>query len=103
VPPFPLALGYIWKAYLRLRRRKSMGFSGFNKVEWTDIDAFMRRAGIRLAPWEIALVEDLDDIFCREMAEGAEATKSEKARAAKDSVKNVAKKSRTVTQERGER
>lgn len=87
---------------MRLRRRKAMGFAGFDKIEWPDIDAFLRRSGVRLAPWEIALIEDLDDIFCREMAAGREATKTEAAEAAKDSVKNTAKRSRTVTRKQGD-
>jgi hypothetical protein len=34
-------------------------------IEWPDIDAFVRRAGVSLAPWEIELIEQLDDIYLR--------------------------------------
>lgn len=101
MPPFPSALAYIWRAYMRLRRRKSTGFNGFDKIEWPDIDAFLRRSGVRLLPWEVEIVEDIDDIFCREMAQGREATKAEAAQAAMDSVKNTAKRSLTARRERG--
>lgn len=32
-------------------------------MTWTDIDAFTRRAGVRLAPWEIRIIERLDDLY----------------------------------------
>lgn len=78
-----------------------MGFNGFDKIEWPDIDAFLRRSGARLFPWEVEIVEDIDDIFCREMAQGREATEAEAAQAAKETVTNTAKRSRTVKRQRG--
>ncbi len=65
LPPFPRALAYVWQAYLRLRRRTAGGFSGPQPIGWQEIDAFVRRSGIRLAPWEIELIETLDDIYLR--------------------------------------
>lgn len=63
MPPFPRALAYLWRAYLRLRRRAAVGMSGPQPIGWQDIDAFARRAGMRLAPWEIEILEELDDIY----------------------------------------
>jgi hypothetical protein len=63
MPPFPTALVYLWEAYIRLRRRKAPGFNGAEPIGWQDIDAFLRRSGIRLASWEIRLLEAIDDIF----------------------------------------
>lgn len=65
MPPFPEPLDYLWRAYLRLRRRIASGFSGPNPVGWQDIDAFIRRAGARFAPWEIEVLERIDDLFVR--------------------------------------
>jgi hypothetical protein len=65
MPPFPKALAYLWRAYLRLRRRQGAGFSGPQPVGWQDIDAFLRRSGLRMAPWEIELIEALDDIYLK--------------------------------------
>ena len=65
VPPFPKETAYIWQAYLRLRRRMAGGFAGPNPVGWQDIDAFGRQSGLRLHPWEIALIETIDDIYLR--------------------------------------
>lgn len=61
-PPLPPALGYLWKSYRRLRRRKGDGF-GRSPIEWPDIDAFLRHSGASLAPWEIEIIEDIDDLF----------------------------------------
>lgn len=63
MPPFPVALGYLWQAYLRLRRRTAMGYAGPQPIGWQDIDAFIRRAGLKLAGWEVALIEALDDLY----------------------------------------
>lgn len=63
MPPFPRSLNYIWRAYIRLRRRTSGGFAGPNPVGWQDIDAFIRRTGFEFAPWEIEMIEALDDVF----------------------------------------
>lgn len=63
VPPFPKPLAYVWDAYQRLRKRKMMGFAGPSPIEWPDIDAFVRRSGLRLDPWELKLVEKLDDLY----------------------------------------
>lgn len=64
-PPFPKALNYVWRAYLRMRRRAPSGFAGPNPISWRDIDAFCRRSGLGLAPWEIELIEAIDDIYLK--------------------------------------
>lgn len=63
LPAFPKALGYIWRAYTRMRRRAAPGFAGPQPVTFLEIDAFMRLKGHRFAPWEIDLIEMLDDIY----------------------------------------
>lgn len=40
-------------------------------IEWTDISAFCLHAGLRLAPWEVAIVEALDDAWLLAMAKDA--------------------------------
>lgn len=62
-PPFPMALLHVWNAFGRLSaRRGSNGFAA-NPIGWPDIDAFLRHSGLRLAPWEISLIEQLDDLY----------------------------------------
>ena len=63
LPPFPVALDYLWNAYNRIRRRKggSMGRAG--PIEWPDIDAFCRHSRLSLQAWEVEIIEDLDDLY----------------------------------------
>lgn len=62
-PPLPEALAYLWGSFVRLRRRKGSNGFAVSPIEWPDFDAFLRLSGMRLAPWEIAAIEDLDDMF----------------------------------------
>lgn len=60
-PPLPAALGYLLRAFCRMRRRKGGGF-GPQPLEFGDIESFQRLAGFRFTPWEIELLEQLDDL-----------------------------------------
>jgi hypothetical protein len=62
VPEFPHEVAYLWRAYHRIRRRKGGGF-GPAPIEWPDVDAFVRLSRFELAPWEIEIVEAIDDCF----------------------------------------
>lgn len=64
-PPLPEALAYLWQTFCRLHARRASGFS-VNPISWSDIDAFMRRAGVRLAPWEVRIIEQIDDAYLSE-------------------------------------
>lgn len=70
VPPFPLALTYLWQAYGRMRRRCSAGM-GLNPISLGDIDAFVRLTGSRLAPWEVEAIERLDEVWLAANAKSA--------------------------------
>lgn len=63
LPDFPRELSYIWRAYHRIRRRMAGGFAGPNPIGWQDIDAFVRQTKFVLAPWEIELLEAIDDSY----------------------------------------
>lgn len=70
-PPIPPELMYLWKLYRRLaNRRGSNGFSQ-NPISWPEIDAFVRNAKVLLAPWEIEVIEEIDDIDRSEQAKAA--------------------------------
>jgi hypothetical protein len=73
LPAFPAELGYLWRAYVRLRRRGGVGFSGALPLAWHDIDAYCRLTRTRFAPWEIEILEALDDSFLRPDAAAAPA------------------------------
>jgi len=65
LPPFPLEIAYIWSAFWRLRRRTAGGFGGLEPITWDAIAAFSRYSGLRLEPWEVQIIEDVDDIYLR--------------------------------------
>jgi hypothetical protein len=65
-PPLPQALAYLWVVFIRLRRRKGANGFSISPIEWPDLDAFIRLSKTLLAPWEIAMVEELDDLFIAE-------------------------------------
>jgi len=90
MPPFPAEIGYVWQAWSRIRQRKGAGYSGPVPIEWTDIDAFLRRSGVVLAPYEIEFIEMIDDEFLKAYA--AEPSPAEKAAAIKDGLGQVAKR-----------
>jgi hypothetical protein len=57
-----LELEHVWHAFCRLHARRRSGFAP-EPIAWSDLDAFIRLTGARLAPWEIQLIEMLDDLF----------------------------------------
>lgn len=44
------------------------GFSGPSPISWEGIAAFLDRSGACLAPWEIEIIERIDDIYLRPVA-----------------------------------
>jgi hypothetical protein len=61
-PPLPLELEHVWYSFCRLNARRRSGFSA-EPIAWSDLDAFTRLTGARLAPFEIQLIEMLDDLY----------------------------------------
>lgn len=58
-----MALEYLWRIFKRLRRRKGSNGFGLSPIEWPDIDAFLRHTKLDLTPWEIEVIEELDDLI----------------------------------------
>ena len=61
-PPLPPELEHVWAAFCRLHARRRSGFSA-EPISWSDLDAFIRLTGARLVPFEVQLIEMLDDLF----------------------------------------
>lgn len=102
-PPFPKALEYLWAIYRRLRRRKAAGMEGVAPIEWADLGGFARLAGFDISPWEVELIERVDDAYLTVMAAQAERERNPNFTAAddRDGVKDVigrGRERRTVTQ-----
>lgn len=72
VPPMPEGLSHVWDAWRRVRRRKAAGFKTANPIEWPDIDAFIRTTGEHLDPFDIRMIEALDDTYLASLAAGAD-------------------------------
>jgi hypothetical protein len=89
-PPFPLALNYVWQAWVRLRRRTPAGFNGPNPITIEAIDAFIRRTGLRLDPRDIDLIEAVDDLYLQKMAEH-QASERDRQQAIKDGLGHASK------------
>nr|WP_244422833.1 hypothetical protein [Bradyrhizobium sp. ORS 278] len=62
VPPLPAELERAWHGFCRLSARRRVGLA-IEPIGWADLDAFMRLTGIRLSPFEIELIEMLDDLY----------------------------------------
>lgn len=64
VPPRPPAYEHLWDAFVRMRRRKpGAPMGGVQPLEMGDIANFLRLTGQRLAPWEVEVIEGLDDAY----------------------------------------
>lgn len=62
-PPLPPAMNYLWSVFLRLANRRSSNGFGANPIPWTEIEAFSRLTRTRLTPWEVEIVEMLDNLY----------------------------------------
>jgi len=89
-PPFPMALSYVWQAWVRLRRRTPAGFNGPNPITIEAIDAFIRRTGLRLNPYDVDLIERVDDLYLSKMAE-QQASERDRQQALRDGLGRASK------------
>lgn len=71
--PLPPGGAELWGVYARVSRasRNAMGEAG--GIKPTELDAWQRLHGVRLTPWEVSVIEAMDD------AARAAAARTEKA------------------------
>jgi hypothetical protein len=69
-------LDYLWRAFHRLSGRRGSNGFGPSPISWADIDAFVRYSKMRLAPWEVEIIEMLDDLWRNEQAKAMQPEKS---------------------------
>lgn len=67
-PPCPPQMIYLLKHWQRLRRRKGSAGHGPQPWEWTDLEAYCRFYNFHPAPWELDILENLDDLYLAEQA-----------------------------------
>jgi hypothetical protein len=77
MPPFPKVLAYLWRTFNRLHQRRGSSGFGANPISWPDIDAFLRLSGVRLMPWEIEIIEEIDNVFRVEQSRSESQTPSQ--------------------------
>lgn len=63
VPPMPAGAVYLWNAFMRLSSRRGSSGWGPLMISWPEIDAFQRLSWVRLAPFEIEIIERLDEAW----------------------------------------
>jgi hypothetical protein len=73
-PPIPPALVYLWTIFRRIRQRVGSSGFGSSPISWPDIDAFCRHSRFPLAPWEVEIIEMLDDLQQAKLRGGDRAT-----------------------------
>lgn len=62
---FPDQLSHVWFAFLTLSRRRSVGFSGPNRITYTEIEDFCRGTGTILSMLDKEAIMSLDDVYMK--------------------------------------
>ena len=78
IPPVPIELAYLWRAFNRLASRRTSNGFGPNPIPWSDIAAYSVLTGFPFAPWEVEVIEELDRVFLAEMSKQATARAKER-------------------------
>lgn len=73
VPPLERANWRIWSVYFRIRRRTGSNGFGVVPVSWSELGAFVGLSKISLTPFEVEMLEMLDDLFVTEMSKTSKA------------------------------
>lgn len=75
-PPLPAAVIYLWNVFLRLANRRGSNGFGANPISWAEIEAFSRLTRTHLTPWEVEIIETLDNLYRIEQSRTATETES---------------------------
>jgi hypothetical protein len=60
MPGFPEGLEYLWDHFLKLARRRQIGMAA-GPLTYLELEAYERKALVRLSAWETALIMRIDD------------------------------------------
>lgn len=86
-PPMPPAGEYLWTWFRRLHRRRRYGDSGPMPISTGDIRDWIDLHKCPLDPWEIEILEDLDDAYLGAVSEGRAAAMKQATEQAKKPVR----------------
>ncbi|WP_425462117.1 phage tail assembly chaperone [Maritalea myrionectae] len=67
--PEPISHEYLIDWFLRLSRRRPTSTSGYAPLTFEGIDAWVRLSGEAPEPWEIMMIEKMDDAWLSGVAE----------------------------------
>jgi len=62
-PPFPHALGHLWRLFGRLSERRASNGFGPSPISYLEISAFCELTRLKLDSFELEILEDLDSLF----------------------------------------
>jgi hypothetical protein len=69
-PGCPAGALHVWGWFLELNRRRPAGGMGPGSIGHQDILAWCRLRGIRLAPWELDALDDVEMAWMQAQAKG---------------------------------
>lgn len=64
-PPIPASAAYLWQWWWRLHRRRPSGGMGIASITWSEIKAWSELTGTEVLPWEIEIIEAVEDEFMK--------------------------------------
>lgn len=68
-PSCPAGFAQLWRDFLALHSTRAAGMGGAMRITWSEIDAYQRVNGIRLAAWEIEAIRRADGEFMAHQSE----------------------------------
>lgn len=72
VPPLPSHARQVWHTFLALHRKRRSGMSAPEGIADSEILSWQHLHGVRLSPWELQAIDELDAAFLQQAAEQAE-------------------------------
>lgn len=60
---FPFVLSHVWSAFVSINSSRSMGFSGPNPIQYSEIKAWSELNNIRLSSWQVEVIKSLDSTY----------------------------------------
>jgi hypothetical protein len=62
---FPDHMAHVWFAFITLSRRRSVGFSGPNRITYTEIEDYCRGTATVLSLLDKEAIMSLDDVYMK--------------------------------------
>ena len=66
-PPLPDLVSHLWSAFIVLTSRRPVGMNGVSAIPFQEIEAWERKTGYYLEPWEIDILMLVDAEYVKEV------------------------------------